>query len=139
MAVRTLKKAPVVAPGKDVAEILRMGLKVMAAEEIAYGDTSPVSAFKVPANSLVVGLVAEVTQAWNGTGASVTVGVTGTTDRHAAAGDITEASLGLAAVWKPYHYTADATIIVTVVPGTAASTGKIRIWLLYLPETNKAK
>lgn len=137
MPVKNVLNPPPFAPGFNVADFLNMGLYAVESSEIAYGDTSPVDLFNVPANTLVVGAICEITEAWDGTGAALEFGDGDASTRLMAATDITEATLGFYSKFQAHKYTAGDTLIATITPGSGASAGKAKFWIIYRPLSNK--
>lgn len=126
--------------GRDAAPHLAQGVFAVESNEITFATTTPDTLFTVPANTLVLGVICQITEAWDGTGAALDVGVSGTTSRHLATAAITEATLGFyGTALSPYKYTAQTDIIATITPGTTPTTGKAKFWLLYRPMSDKQK
>lgn len=136
MAVRNLLLPPAAASKIPfLAALLKKLVYVDRSDQIAYTDSSPVSLFNIPANTMVLGVVTEIPVAWAGTSPDLTVGVSGTANRHVQTGDVTETSTGFTATFRPHNYTAAATIIATI-GGSSLSAGTARFWLLYRPNSD---
>lgn len=92
--------------------------------EAAFGDASPATIFSIDAVTLVE-MQVQVTQVWNGTGASIKIGIDGDDDLFFETSE-TELT-ALAAFLKGFAYDGPADIILTIVPGSGATTGTITI------------
>lgn len=91
----------------------------------SFGDASPATIFTVPLGSALDRLTVEVTETWNGTGASVTVGTVATPD---LLFDTTDTVLdALATFDKDTYLEGSVAIILTIVTGVGASQGKVTI------------
>jgi len=123
-------KAPQVAPGRRVAQSLQNGDYMVRSATIAYNASSPVNLFVLPAYTLVVQVLAQVTTAFDGALASVAVGVSGTTGRHLQTTDVDVKTVGWYGplVPKPYEYTASTILICTVVQG-GSTQGAVVFWI----------
>lgn len=139
MATKNIANPPPIL-GRDAAPHLAQGVFAVESDEITFATATPATLFTVPADTLVLGVICQITEAWDGTGAALDVGVSGTTSRHLATAAITEATLGFyGTALSPYKYTAQTDLIATITPGTSATTGKAKFWLLYRPMSNKQK
>lgn len=101
-------------------------------ETIGYGTSSPVTIFTPPANGRIETVIVKVTEAFNGTSPSMSVGVSGTPAKYMGATDILLATVGVYEV-SPL-YTEDGTpdaVIVTFVAGEGASTGSCEVSVTY--------
>jgi len=132
MASIFAKNPPAHAPGQGVAKALHSGSFLVKSDAVNYNASSPVTLFEVPANTLVEGFVVEVVTAFDGLVPSISIGVSGTTGRHVGTTQVDVKAAGFTEVLKPYEYTADADIILTIVASTAAA-GQVRVWMKYRP------
>lgn len=134
-----LKNAPKSAPGQNVAAMLRDALRVAVTDEIPFSATSPatVVAAKIPANTLLLGLMAEVTAAFDGTGPTMSLGDSdGGIAAALAASDM--AATGFYPAFVGKNYTADQDLIATFTNASSDSAaGSIRYWLLYRTQSNE--
>lgn len=125
---------PVHAPGPRLPETLHSGEYLIRSAALNYNETSPATVFHVPANTLVLAVMAEVVTVHNGAIPSLSVGVSGAVARHLQTSDV---DLLTAGIYGPsslaaYHYTADTDLIATLVASTD-SAGVVRLWLRYRP------
>jgi hypothetical protein len=135
-----LKTTPPYAPGEKVAEMLRGAIRVARSETITpTASPATVTVCKVPANTLILGVLQEVISAFSSTGALTTT--LGDSDVAAAlvsssAGDLT--SSGFIATFNGKYYEAAQDLLAVITNASSfASGGAIRFWLLYQTEANK--
>lgn len=133
MATKFVRRAVAHAPGAGVAAFLKLTPILVVSDSVAFGDTSPVTAFTIPANSWILASYCQVTTAFAGTSPTLSLGVSGTTGRHMATGDITATTAGGYGVARPYRYTADTDLIVTI-GGTGLSAGAAVFAILIVPD-----
>lgn len=136
MASIFAKTPPASAPGQGVARSLKAGAYWIKSDPVDYNDTSPVTLFEVPDNTLVEEMIVEIITAFDGEIPSISVGVSGTTDRHVGTNQVDVKATGFTSVKKPHEYTADADIIATIVPSSAAA-GQFRVWMKYRPLSDR--
>jgi len=101
-------------------------------EIVGHGTSSPAAVFTPPANAQFVEAIIDVTEAWNGTGANLTVGVAGSTSRYVGTTDL---DLTIVQTYrKTLTYTEDGTpdtVNIYITPGSGASTGAAKVTILY--------
>jgi hypothetical protein len=90
-----------------------------------FGDATPAIIWNVPANRVLDIIDVMVTEVWNGTGANIRIGVTGELDKYYAASD-TELDK-LAAYQKDFCEDGPIELLLSIVPGSGATTGKVCI------------
>ena len=109
--------------------------------EVAFGDTSPVTIFDIPANTYVANVVLFVTTAWAGTSPTLDVGISGDADGWVDNQDVTQGTTGpykgtsgngASLVTNGQLYTSATQIIVTI-GGTNLTAGACRVQLEYSP------
>lgn len=90
-------------------------------------DTDPagVVILNLPSNQALDNVEVEVLEAWNGTGASLAVGKVGAPSAYFAAGDVDVSELGV--LGADFADLGALSVLVTVTPGTGATTGRARI------------
>jgi hypothetical protein len=96
-----------------------------------------VSVGTLPSGAIITGVTASVTTAFNaGTTNVLTVGVSGTLDKYAAAGDITEGSVGVTTITSNNEQvTSDTEVLASFTEsGTAATAGSAEIVIEYIPD-----
>ncbi len=132
-----VRKNPALVESAYATEYIQQSVQAIRSEPINFDSTSPATAFEVPANTLVEGVIVEVVTAFNGVIPSMSVGVSGAASRHVVASDVDLAAVGSIKVSRPYNYSADAKILVTLTPG-GSTTGKMYVWLLYRSNSDQA-
>jgi len=138
-----LLKTPPYAPGFHVAEALRDGLRVAKVGSVTYGATSPktTTVCRVPANTLILGVMIEVTTGWTTTAGSVG-GTLGDSDTAAALYTLSSDVLlttGFKANFGGKNYTAAQDILFTETNTTSDTlTGAGTFWLFYRTESDKS-
>lgn len=134
-----LKNAPKFAPGQDVAAMLRDAMRVAVTDSIPFSATSPatVVAAKIPAHTLLLGLMAEVTEAFNGTAPTMSLGDSdGGIAAALASSDM--GSTGFYPAFVGKNYAADQDLIATFTNTSSDSAaGAIRYWLLYRTQSEE--
>lgn len=106
---------------------------------VTFDGGSSQNIAEIPAGSLVLDVFCNVTEGFNGTGATVKIGDADDDDRFLASTDITPASMGFsrsskttAAGAKGHIYNADTVVKATVGAGTPANTkGKAVVYIAY--------
>lgn len=132
----TASQPPAYAPGKLVKEFLDQSSYVIKSDAVLFGSTSPASIFKIPDNTLVLEVICQIVTAFNGLLATLSVGISGTAERHLAVADIDVTTVGFyKGEAAPYEYTTSNTLIATI-GGTVGSTGKAYFWLRYRAKSN---
>jgi hypothetical protein len=91
----------------------------------SYGDSTPAIIFDLLSGQAINAIDVSVTEAWNGTGASIQIGVVGEPDRYYAALDTELTSI--ASFSKDFAELGPKQIILTITPGSTPTTGKVRI------------
>ena len=106
-----------------------------AAVEVAfsYGDATPVAAATALAGKLVYGVQIHIRIPFDGTGAVLTVGDVGDTDRLMAATDNDPASVGSYTTTPSYAYGSDTGLTLGITPGAGASQGA-GVLVLYIQQ-----
>ena len=106
-----------------------------AAIEVAfsYGDATPVAAATALTGKLVYGVQIHIRVPFNGTGAALTVGDVGDTDRLMAAADNDPTAIGGYTTTPAYAYGSDTGITLSITPGAGASQGA-GILVLYIQQ-----
>lgn len=106
-----------------------------AAIEVAfsYGDATPVSAATVLAGKLVYGVQIHIRVPFNGTGAALTVGDAGDTERLMAAADNDPSAIGGYTTTPAYAYGSDTGLTLSITPGVGASQGA-GVLVLYIQQ-----
>jgi hypothetical protein len=118
-----------VVPVPLVKQLLGQVPQWLKSEAVNFDSTSGLTVFEVPANSLVVGAVCQISTVFNGGIPSLCLGISGTTELHIARQDIDVRATGFYPSPRPFHeYTAKGTIIATIVPD-GATTGVAYFWL----------
>lgn len=131
-----LKKTPPYAPGANVAEMLRDAVRV-AKISVAAQTSSPatVTVCRIPANTLVMGCLAETRTAMTSTGAlTLTLGDTDlATALHSLASSDLSATGQLVSTFAMKHYVADQDVVavLTNVSATTSSVGAVDFWIMY--------
>jgi len=132
-----VRKTPRYAPGQHVRESLRDGIRMLASPEITSTDTSPVLAFQIPANTLVVGILIDVTTAWTTSSATFTISL-GDTDVTNCLGSVSTpylSSTGMVGnLASGKHYTEDKDLYITYT-GTPTA-GAAKVYALFRTESN---
>lgn len=101
---------------------------------LAFGSTSPVVMFTLPADAIILSVVVVVDTAFDGTGPvpSMSVGVAATPSKYVGSGDV---DLTVAAGWSVFpNLPADASsedLIITFVAGGGATAGAARVLVSY--------
>jgi len=141
-----LLKTPPYAPGHLVAESLRDAVRVMVTPSAAFsavGDGTITTALvRVPANTLIIGVLAEVTTAFNGTAPIYNFGDSDNAVALWASSDLTTplASTGFKGLFNGKEYTAAQDLIATFANASSdSSAGAMRFWLLYSTEIDKRR
>lgn len=88
-------------------------------------DPAGVVILNLPSTQALDNVEVEVLEAWNGTGASIAVGKVGTPSAYFAAGDVDVTELGTTET--DCDDLGALSVLVTVTPGTGATTGQARI------------
>lgn len=96
----------------------------------AFGDANPVDFYTLPAATEVDEIRLVVTQTWNGSGAAVQIGVSGTPGLYFGSSDSDLTELGIYS--KTFNHT-NSPLRLTITPGGGASQGTIQIQVLTLP------
>lgn len=103
---------------------------------VAFGSSSPITQFTLPANAIVENVLVMVDTAFNGTNPSLTVGISGTTSKYMGSGDsdlttqgVYEVTPGLAA-----DVSTEA-LIITYAAGTSTA-GSARVEVHYTIPTH---
>ncbi len=113
----------VVTPGDPVVVIPSVGGYTAL---ITWSDASPVAVWTMPTGQSLDNIEVQVIEAWDGAGASITIGTAGDPARYFATGD---SELGVAG--RTYEQDFDEAgliaIVCTVTPGAGASTGQVRL------------
>lgn len=139
--VPKIRKSPPFAPGQNVADMLRDSVRIVLTDPVPYSATSPATTVvaKVPANTLILGVLAEVTAAFAAAigPALVSLGDSdGASDLFQGTSDI--ASTGFLAQFIGKNYVADQDLIATFSNASSDSTaGSVRFWLMYRSDSNK--
>jgi hypothetical protein len=125
--------------------------RIIKTEEFDYTSTSPVEVLQIEAGSIITKVFIEITEAWNGTAASINIGNGTDTDGYLPTASITEATLGKyglndnsggVLIWdstnkaRIYDFFSTAGVVkATISPGAGASTGKAIVYVecLILP------
>lgn len=141
---KKLKTVPPHAPGAGVVEAIRDAVRI-AVGTIPYATSSPTTTtlFRVPANTLVVGIIPEVVTAFSATTGTYTVKA-GDSDSTSAFMSLDSSVLestgtkSLATLFAK-HYDAAQDILGTFTSAAASSTtaGEVKLYMLYRTETNK--
>lgn len=99
---------------------------------IDYDSSSPVSIMTPPANATTLRVLADVTTAFDATGAGLLVGVSGDTDKYITTGEVNLAVAGRYSV-EPLidEGGTPAEIIATFTPGTGGSEGSVKVYIYY--------
>ena len=95
--------------------------------DIAFNALSPITLGNVQAGQRVLQVQVIIPEAWDGTGASLTVGTDTTNDLLVKTQDTDITSTGTYEIQPNYAFTANETIKVFIAPGTLATTGKVFI------------
>jgi hypothetical protein len=136
-----LKKSPRFAPGAQVADVLRDSMRVVRSDLIPAPTTTPavVTVCKVPANTVIMGVMLEVVAALVSTGAlTLTLGDTGAAAAIASFTSGNLSSIGFVSSFGGKNYTADKNINATITNASAAGgVGSLRLWLLYGTESEQ--
>ena len=141
MATEILK-TPFNAPGFHVPETLRDAVRVAVTEAMTYSATSPATTTvcRVPANTLVMGALVEITTAFAGTSGTLSLGDSDSaTVFLGATTDIFSTGIRpVSTSWLAKNYTAAQDIIATFSNAASdSSAGAARFWLLYKTESDK--
>jgi hypothetical protein len=119
----TFETGVTVDPGTGVVVVPSTGGYTL---QIAFNATSPVAVFTVPSTQAIDNIEVHVLEAWDGAGASISLGVSGDTDRF-----IGPADCDLTVEGRTYEVDRDdvgpVTIIATIVPGSGATAGIVRV------------
>lgn len=98
---------------------------------LAFGTASPLTLFTLPANAVVRKITVYVDTAFNGTTPQVTVGISGTTAKYSAAGDVDLKTVG-AYVIVPEQIPAGTTeALIATYTASGSSAGAARIVIEY--------
>jgi hypothetical protein len=134
-----LIKSPAFVPGgKKVKQALDRAMFRAKSGSVLYTDTSPVQLFSVPAYTLIWSVIGQVVVGWTGTSPTNAVGDGTLATRFLATTDFTIATPALyrKTTDVAYEYTADDTIDLTI-GGSALATGETKVWVLYIPASNR--
>lgn len=93
---------------------------------VFYGDVSPELVFTIPAGQSLDVISVEIVEAWDGSGASITVGTAGDPDLVFSTSDI-ELTIAGIVFEKNVNISGVVDIQVTIIPGSGASSGSIII------------
>jgi len=138
MTAKLILAPPPFAPGQGVAEILKDVVRTAFSETLAISTTlsTDVELFTVPANTIVLGIGAEVTTVFDGGTSDVNITI-GDTDSATALFSMELSSLlainTIGSLAK--HYTAQQTIHAYLTPGEGV-TGGLRFWLMFKTDSN---
>lgn len=97
----------------------------------AFGDASPASLGTVPANKIVESVELFITEAFDGSGATLTVGDVADPDGLMNAGQNNPAEVGAYSVAPGLTYGVDTEIFLTINPGSGATTGSGTVIVTY--------
>lgn len=95
--------------------------------DIAFNALSPITLGNATAGQRVLQIQVIIPEAWDGTGASLTVGTDTTNDLLVKMQDIDITASGTYEIQPNYAFTSNETIKVFITPGTLATTGKVFI------------
>lgn len=132
------ERCPLFPIGMDITpEQINSCVNVVSGK-VTYDGGAAQNIATIPAGSLVLDVICNVTEAFNGTGATLNIGDSDP-DRFLASSDITPASVGIsrssgtsAAGAKGHIYATSTTIKATVGAGNPASTkGKATVYIVY--------
>ena len=134
MALVGLKGLPILdVPQHDLE---RLNLKMVQSDAIAFGDSSPVSVFDIPANTQIVSLVLEVATAFD-VASSMQFGITGTATKY---GQLTQSlrTAGFYTIPVGLEESVARTLIATISAAGAAA-GSVVVWIVYRPNSEEQK
>jgi hypothetical protein len=96
-----------------------------------WGDASPLAITTIPAGSTVISIEVVISQGFNGTGAALSLGVSGTPDLLVGTGDVAPGQVAVYGVSPCVRFDVDTPVIFSITPGVGASAGSgiIRIFL----------
>ena len=95
--------------------------------DIAFNALSPITLGNATAGQRVLQIQVLIPEAWDGVGASLTVGTDTANDLLVKMQDIDITAVGTYEIQPNYIFTANETIKVFIAPGTLATTGKVFI------------
>lgn len=101
-------------------------------ETVVFDASSPITIFTPPASAHILTVIADVETAFDATGASLSVGIAGTTTKYMGA---TDNDLAIAAVYEVSpNFEEDETpdaVIITFSAGTGGSAGAAKVKVIY--------
>ena len=95
-----------------------------AQANFAYGDATPTPILTVTADKVVYSVELIITEPFDGTGASVTVGDAAVPDRLMATGENALTLVGSSTTAPAYGYGVDTPVLLSITPGAGASQGR---------------
>lgn len=139
---RYLLPPPNFADDKNVRDFMQMANYSMKSDAVNFNDVSASTIFVAAAvdslaNILVLDVICQVVTAFNGVVPTLSLGISGTVERHIAAADIDLTTVGFyrSSVAGPFEYTTSTNLIATIVPG-GSTTGVARFWATYRADSN---
>lgn len=133
-----IRPTPNLAPGRHVTESLLEGIRVIKSDDVVFNETSPQIAFSVPRNTLIIGAIAEVVQAFNGTTPTVNLGDAESATRYFNLTGTNVTTTGFRQVFFAHEYTAISNVLCALVL-SGATQGRIRFWLLVRTDSDKQR
>lgn len=135
MAVKLAKGIPSGLAGPfPMSALEKLNLKCIESDAIAYNDSSPVSVFTIPANTLIVALVAVVDTAFD-VASSISMGDGSTAAKYGVwKGSLR--STGPFGKWVFEEESSRVTMQATISAAGAAQ-GSVRFFLIYRPNSNE--
>lgn len=107
--------------GPTTAPVWRDPIQIVVA--FSFGDASPKNIHIMPGNKVIIETTIFITEAFNGTGAELTLGDAGDPDRFITATQVIPEAIGLYQTAPGYVYGSPTQITLTITPGSGASTG----------------
>ena len=92
--------------------------------DFSYGDATPEAIGTLPADRAVLSVVVSIETAFDGTGAALSVGVTGSLSALMATSQNAPETVASYETFPGVSYGTDKTIYLSITPGSGASTGQ---------------
>ena len=144
VAVKNVFKPPAHPPGEGMAEFVGRAVLSLSSDEHLFTETGAptvIPLFEIPADTFIVDVVLEVSEAYNGTTPAMTIGDGGSADRFiddtiAALGSLgfKSAKMDANAGSGGHLYAADDTLDMTWTKAASAdTTGAGKVHIFYVP------
>ncbi|MBU2177495.1 MAG: hypothetical protein KJ556_20575 [Gammaproteobacteria bacterium] len=149
MAATNLLKPPAVAPGQDMTEMVHRASYWAKSPSITYASTTPAELFSVPANTMIVDLVAHKSVAMDASTSAdvvITLGDSDDVDRFMAGSDFDGANVGFRSmkmaessnqVGQGGHVYTSAGLITATLAVDDSSNGTFVVYCQYVPYSDE--